>query len=242
MIKSLEYTWLNWGINSDRRKSLVFSFGGFHLLSSQENETNSINVGLRCKLGSKFNISVSSNYKKSKKYSQWVTKLKDSVKTNTYGMRYIFGALDQKTISLSIRLNWIFSTKLSLQAYLQPYISVGFYNNFKELAYPKSYDFIVYGKGVSKILKSNNGYSITPNDGGKPFSINNPDFNYKSLRGTIVFRWEYITGSSLYLVWTQNRADHTNPGNFNFNRDFADMIKAPGDNIFMLKFTYRFKI
>ncbi|MCP5108887.1 MAG: hypothetical protein GY950_36225, partial [bacterium] len=49
-------------------------------------------------------------------------------------------------------------------------------------------------------------------------------------------------GSTLYAVWTQNRADYANPGDFRFGRDFRNLLKAPGDNIFMVKFTYRFKM
>jgi len=67
-------------------------------------------------------------------------------------------------------------------------------------------------------------------------------FNYKSLRGTIVLRWEYRPGSLLYLVWTQNRADYANPGDSRFGRDFGNLLTAPGDNIFMVKFTFRLKL
>ncbi len=242
MMKRQDYTWFDWGINSDRRKSMVFSFGGYHRISNWGNKTNSMNLSLKWKPGSKFNVTVSSSYRLGKEDSQWITNLEDSVKTETYGTRYIFGELDQKTLSFSIRLNWIFSPKLSLQAYIQPYISVGAYNRFKELAMPKTYAFNVYGEEDSQISNSEDGYNIVPGDGGDSFSIDNPDFNYKSLRGTVVLRWEYITGSALYLVWTQNRSDYENPGSFDFGRDFSGMVKAPGDNIFMLKFTYRFKI
>jgi hypothetical protein len=31
----------------------------------------------------------------------------------------------------------------------------------------------------------------------------NPDFNYKSFKLNAVFRWEYMPGSDLYIVWTQ---------------------------------------
>ena len=34
----------------------------------------------------------------------------------------------------------------------------------------------------------------------------------KSLRGTVVLRWEYLPGSLFYFVWTQNRADYANAG------------------------------
>ncbi len=84
-------------------------------------------------------------------------------------------------------------------------------------------------------------YTVDP-DGAAgpaaPFSFGNPDFNYKSMRGTVVFRWEYRPGSLIYFVWTQNRADYANPGNLRLWRDLGDLFSAPGDNIFLLKISY----
>ena len=38
------------------------------------------------------------------------------------------------------------------------------------------------------------------------FSFDNPDLNVTSLRGNAVLRWEYRPGSTLFLVWQQQRA------------------------------------
>jgi hypothetical protein len=37
------------------------------------------------------------------------------------------------------------------------------------------------------------------------FSIPYEDFNVRSWRSNLVFRWEYRPGSTLYVVWQQNR-------------------------------------
>jgi hypothetical protein len=86
-------------------------------------------------------------------------------------------------------------------------------------------------------------YTVDPDGPGPsgPFSFSNPDFNLKSLRGTIVLRWEYRPGSTIYFVWTQNRADFANPGDFSFGRDFGDLLGASGDNIFLFKINFRFE-
>jgi hypothetical protein len=62
------------------------------------------------------------------------------------------------------------------------------------------------------------------------------------MRGTVVLRWEYSPGSTFYAVWTQNRADYTYPGQFDFSRDIQALFSAPGDNIFLIKVNYRFKL
>lgn len=237
-----DYTWFDWGIFSDRRKPLVISFGGYHLTGNWGRTTNTGSISFEWKPSSNFYISVTPGYEHVLNNSQWVDNIEDPVMIDTYGVRYVFGDLNQKTVSCSIRLNWIFSPKLSLQAYIQPFISVGAYTNLKEFARPRSYDFNIYGINGSSISYVEEEYRIDPGNGGAIFYISDPDFNYKSLRGTVVLRWEYRPGSTLYLVWTQNRADNENPGDFSFGRDLGHMFKASGDNIFMLKFTYRFKI
>ncbi|MBN2346725.1 MAG: carbohydrate binding family 9 domain-containing protein [Candidatus Aminicenantes bacterium] len=237
-----QYDWIDWGIWSNSRKPLVLSFGGYHLLSNWGRSTHVGAFTLQWKPAANFNVSFSPDYEVSKNPAQWLANVEDPVKSDTYGTRYVFGNLDQKTLSCSIRLNWIFSPRLSLQGYIQPFIAVGAYDGFKELRRPRSYDFIDYGTGTSIIALDDGKYVIDPGDGGAPLTLDDPDFNYKSLRGTVVLRWEYRLGSTLYLVWTQDRADYQDPGDLSLGRDLGSMLRAPGDNIFMLKFTYRFKI
>ena len=46
----------------------------------------------------------------------------------------------------------------------------------------------------------------------------------------------------LYLVWTQKRAGYAHPGDFELWRDLGDIFRAPGENIFMIKLSYRFEL
>ncbi len=148
--------------------------------------------------------------------------------TPTFGHRYVFARLEQRVVSAEIRLNWTFTPRLSLQAYLQPFIAVGAYSRFKELARPAKYEYNLYGENSSTVEEAGGGYTIDPDGTGpaSPFTFGNPDFNVKSLRGTVVFRWEYLPGSLIYLVWTQNRADYAKAGVLNLRRDFSDLLGA----------------
>ena len=97
---------------------------------------------------------------------------------------------------------------------------------------------------IDKSLNSNGRieYSLDP-DGEGPSEveiINNPDFNYISLRGNAVLRWEYMPGSALYLVWTQSREEVEPVGDFYFMRSFDNLFNLRPDNIFMLKLSYWF--
>jgi len=172
----------------------------------------------------------------------------DALMTATYGRRYVFGRIDQKVLGSDIRLDWTFTPKLTLQAYLQPFIAVGRYERFKELAAPKTFSYHTYGESGASTISydgASDAYTVDPDGPGgeaAPFTFGNPDFNYKSLRGTVVLRWEYRPGSLLYFVWTQNRADYANPGDLRLGRDLGNLFSAPGDNIFLLKVSYRWNM
>ena len=235
---------IRYSISSDNRKPLVYSLGGHYRWHPNEAYNWSLNGGFRWKPSSNFSLSISTGYMYRRSTGQWIQRIIDPLKLATYGVRYVFSDIHQKTLPIEIRLNWTFNPRLSLQAYVQPYIAVGDYFQFKELAAPYTFHFVPYGQGNSTLKYENGLYRADP-DGAGPassFSFYNPDFNYKSLRGTVVLRWEYRPGSALYLVWTQNRSDYSNPGDLRFGRDIESLFSAQGDNLFLLKFTYRFTI
>ncbi|MCI4445172.1 MAG: carbohydrate binding family 9 domain-containing protein [Candidatus Aminicenantes bacterium] len=228
-------------LDSDSRKKFVFyGTADYTWIKQKQNEWD-VSFGLRWKPKPNFNLSIAPEFGKKFNETQWITSVSDPLMIATYGRRYIFGRIDQTVVASEIRLNWIFTPQLSLQVYLQPYIAVGKYDRLKQLNRPRAYDYLIFGQAPSTISFQDGYYFIDP-DGPGPaasFSIYNPDFNYKSLRGTIVLRWEYRLGSLLYLVWTQNRADYSHPGDFSLGRDLGDLFTAPGDNVFLIKVTYR---
>lgn len=232
-------------LSTDARKSVVFGING---TTYQRPTIDSVswNAGfsVRWKPRSNFSLSAGPGYYYRRTAYQWIRRVDDSLMAETFGARYIFGKLEQKVLSAEIRLNWIFTPKLSLQAYLQPYLAVGVYDEFKELAKPKSMSYNTYGENGSTVGYAGGVYTIDP-DGAGPadaFAFYNPDFNFKSMRGTVVLRWEYLPGSVLFFVWTQNRTDFANPGDLQLGRDLGDLFTAPGDNIFLFKFSYRWNM
>ncbi len=177
--------------------------------------------------------------------SQWIGAFSDPTATMTYNKRYVFAQLDQKLVGAIIRTDWIINPHLSVQIFLQPLIASGNYTDFKALKEPKTYNFLKYGDDGSTLetVTTSSGdiiYKLDP-DGSGPAQtkvIGNPDFNYISLRGNAVLRWEYMAGSTLYLVWTQTREDYNPVGEFRFGRSVEDMFSVHPDNIFMIKLTY----
>lgn len=231
----------NLNVSSDSRKNWVANAGIGTYFTEKSYNWNAF-VGLEFRPLSNVMISVSPQLSRNFEFTQWVNAYEDVLATNTYGKRYVFAEMDQTTVSASIRVDWTFTPDLSLQLYMQPLISSGDYTNYKELKRPKSYDFLVYGTEGSTFNPLN--YEADP-DGNGPipsFKVDNRDYNYVSLRGNAVLRWEYLPGSVLYFVWTQSRAFSEEVGDFQFGNSFNRMFDASPDNIFMVKLTYWFNM
>ncbi|HVO72765.1 MAG TPA: DUF5916 domain-containing protein [Ignavibacteriaceae bacterium] len=222
-------------LGSDSRESWVLSTNGN---TYQSKDQNWWNTGFTIEYKPSSNISVSINpfLEGNIQYAQYVDVFDDPYAVNTYGKRYLFAEMNQKTFGAGIRLNWTFTPKLSLQVYMQPLISCADYNHFKELAAPRTYSFDKFD--ISS--EDNATTRIDPDKSGpaSEFSFDNPDFSYKSLRGNAVLRWEYLPGSVVYFVWTQTRSDSEDMGIFRFNHSVDRLLDAHPDNIFIVKFTY----
>jgi len=235
---------LSFNLESDSRRPLVLSLESYCTRIPQDGYEWLAEFSWRWKPRPNFSLSFGPILGQEVTNIQWVKKVSDSLMVSTYGQRYIFAHLDRKTLAAEIRFDITFSPRLTLQAYLQPFIAVGKYSSFRELSRPRSYEYHIFGQKDSTIEFKEGTYVVDPDGVGpaSPFSFSNPDFNFKSLRGTVVFRWEYLPGSLLYFVWTQNRYDTSHPGDLFLRRDLGDLLTAPGDNIFLLKISYRWAL
>ncbi|MBN1153582.1 carbohydrate binding family 9 domain-containing protein [candidate division KSB1 bacterium] len=228
-------------MHSDNRKKWVFEMETFGYVSNSGSWFRGVRFGLEYKPASNMSISVSPLYEYNHDDTQWIDNFEDPTANETYDHRYVFSQLDQHTFAASIRMDLIFNPTMSFQVYAQPLICSGQYFDFKELSTPGSYKFNHYGQDDNSVISIyDNEYYIDPDGEGlaNSISFSNPDFNYKSLRGNAVFRWEYKPGSVLYLVWTQSRAESEEIGDFKFRRSLSRMLNTVADNIFMLKLNY----
>ncbi|MBI4810518.1 MAG: carbohydrate binding family 9 domain-containing protein, partial [Ignavibacteriales bacterium] len=194
--------------------------------------------GITCRIGTDITRGITT--------AQWISDdsnpIIDSTATATFGKRYLFSRLDHIELSARIRLDWTFTPRLSLQLFLQPLISVGKYYAFKELAKAGTFTFNRYGENNSTIeyIDSTDSYLVDPDGTGlRTFTFSNPNFNYKSIRLNAVLRWEFLPGSTAYVVWTRSGEYSGDIGDFKFGRDFGNLLKAPDhEDIFMIKIAY----
>ncbi len=224
-------------LSSDSRKNFVMNFGSGTYWTHYSNQWY-LNSEVDINPSPNISLSIIPELDRTDDNAQWVNSYSDPYAVATFGRRYVFATFHQTTLSAGIRLNWTFTPQLSLQLYAQPLISAGNYSSFKELAKPRTYSFNIYGQGNSTF--NQNTYSVDPDGAGpaQSFTIDNPDFNFVSLRGNAVLRWEYAPGSVVYLVWTQTRSDQESIGEFQLNHSFNRIWTLHPDNIFILKFTY----
>jgi hypothetical protein len=228
---------IDWEITTDVRKDVDLDVSSF-MYKDRETSWN-LYAMLDVKPSRNISLSFGPGLERNVDFLGWVGSFVDPAAAATYGKRYVFALLNQTTLSATIRLNWTFTPELSLQLYVQPLVSAASYRNFRELARPRSYDYLEYGTAGSSISLQDGAYTVLPAGGtSTPFTFSNPDFNLKSFRGNAVLRWEYLPGSTLYLVWTQTRSQYDVTGDFQINHSLGQMMDIRPDNIFMVKLSY----
>jgi hypothetical protein len=174
--------------------------------------------------------------------THFITSAADPLATKTFGGRYVFARLDQTTVGADLRLDYSVTPALSFQVYVQPLVSSGRYTRYRELARAGSYEFLVYGQGGSTVDLVR---GVVDPDGAGPapaIGVGHRDFTLRSLRGNAVLRWEYVPGSSVYLVWTQDRFGEDPEGRFDLSPSLSALSRTPASNIFLVKVSHHFEI
>ena len=199
-------------LETDQRKPVNFEVFAQGFTDGKGTSEFSTGPSMSWRPRSGVSMSASLNYSKGRNDSQWIENR--AVGTATH---YVFGHLDQKTLSLTARVNYTLRPTLTLEIYAAPFVSAGAYSKFKELK---------------------NGRAAAYEDRYAPYAYAaSPDFNYRAFRSTSVLRWEYRPGSALFVVWQQGREDFINDGHFQFGRNLGDLFGTPSTNTFLVKFS-----
>jgi len=187
----------------------------------------------------RFLFSATPNYLRAISPRQYLTTFTGGGPAATYGSRYVFARIDQSTFLMQLRANYTIGPDLTLELYGEPFAASGRYYGLGELAAPRTFNLRDYGTSGTTIARNAAGdYTITDNGGADTLRISNPDFNILSFRSNAVLRWEWRRGSTLYLVWAQNRFGFQPIARLVGFRDLADSFGAQGDNFFALKVSY----
>jgi hypothetical protein len=135
---------------------------------------------------------------------------------------YVIGRMKQDLVSLTARVDLAITPALTLQVYAQPFISGGSFSNYRK---------VVDGRAARYADRFASYYDY-PRSGGSA------DFNFKQFRSTTVLRWEYLPGSALFLVWSQDRTNEDDAGAVRVGSNTRALFNTAGENVLLLKASY----
>ena len=223
LIKNPPGWWVYTRLATDSRKIVQLELNPiFSWDDDKRSYAHNVQLRLRIRVASNIEVTLGPRYNYQMRDAQWVKQVEQN-HNGQMKKHYVYGELKSRTLDFTTRANVSFTPTLSLQFYVQPFITIGDYADFKELIEPKSYQF-------------------------KPYPLNeNLDFHQRSLRSNIVLRWEFRPGSTLFLVWSQSREaalESVQEADLEFRplHRLGSSFTDEGKNIFLIKCRYWFGV
>ncbi len=233
------FFWNN--IGTDNRKKIRFNFGhsGSKAVDNSRNFYN-VRMGISYQPLDALRISVNPSYNINNDKLQFV----ENVEVGNE-IKYINANIEQRTLSMSLRVNYTVNPDFTIQYWGQPFVSRGRYSNFKSVINAQASNFndrFVQYDNTQITLDDNNGVYNVIEDGNTAFSFGKPDFSFVQFRSNLVVRWEYIPGSEVFLVWSQGVTGSGDPAEGLFRNLDNQILGQEKDNTFLIKATYRFRL
>jgi hypothetical protein len=161
----------------------------------------------------------------------------------TYGQRYIFSFIERSTLSTRFRLNYAFTPNFTVEGYAEPFAASGRFYDYGELSAARSAEQRVYGAvGTGTTVQVNTDGTRTVRDGASTLVLPALDFNRLSFRSNLVLRWEWLPGSTAFLIWQQNRTGQDPVGRLIGAGDLLDATRTAGDNFLVAKVSWLFGV
>ncbi len=204
----------NAGLGSDDRKKFFFRLNGHLERSGDGSYGRAMGMELNFRPATNLLLQLEPAFARSHDYTQYVTAYDDPTAKATYGRRYVFADLEQHSFEIATRADWTLTPQLSFQLYLQPFVAAGDYHDDHALSAARTRDYVPVAQSGDS------------------------DFNFRSVRGSAVVRWEFRPGSALYVAWNENRAGTAPIGNFRIGRDLRAIPGSPSHDVFMVKVSY----
>ncbi|NUQ19414.1 MAG: carbohydrate binding family 9 domain-containing protein [Gemmatimonadaceae bacterium] len=230
-------------LGTDQRRPVVVRLDGGTGGGADGGHTDRVGVSVIIKPASNLRLVVGPTYARDFTPAQFVTTYADTGARAMYGRRAVFAELTQRTLSMETRAAVTFTPTLSFELYAQPFVATGAYSRFSEYVRPRSLDRRAFASSEITIEEVDRrgvplSYRLAPVGTGVTNVFGNPDFNFRSLLGNAVLRWEYRPGSTLFVVWNQTRNDFDQTGRFDFVTERRALLHRNPDNVFLVKMNY----
>ena len=207
------------GFNADSRKMVAPSFW-VNLWFTDEGKTHgsSLSPSVNLRLSTRLQASIGAGLSRDHNHTQWYDNITDANSVT----HYTFAHLDQRTLSLSTRLNFTATPDLTFEFYGQPFISKGRYTDIREVS--ATPDAASYEARFQQ-------YRLPPD------AVT--EFHFARLRTNAVLRWEYSPGSTVFLVWAHGRQANVDAyPERSWARDYREIFELHPDNTFLIKVAY----
>jgi len=205
IIKDEAWNSFDFWFRTDRRKRIIlrpsFNYSEGSLRGS--GRRYGLQITLRPTDYINFSIESSNEYKPGS--MQWVGIVEDE-----NGPNIIYSNVLRKQTNTELRLNIAFSSKMTFEAYYQPFKVEMDYKDYNRLVREKSFDLEPYNYGTDK------------------------DFKIDNRVGTFVFRWEYLPGSLIYAVYNLNDNNYYSYQDGKWNPSQSNSLFIKIDRFFQL--------
>ena len=205
IIKDEAWESINFWFRTDRRKKVMlrprlnFDRGSLRGLGRRY----SLDIILQPTDYINFSMEFSSEHKPGS--MQWVGIVEDEK-----GPNIIYSNVLRKQTNMEFRLNVAFSSKMTFEAYYQPFKVHMDYEDYSRLVREKSFDLEPYNYTKDK------------------------DFKIDNHVGTFVFRWEYLPGSLIYAVYNLNDNNYYSYQDGNWSPSKSNSLFLKIDRFFQM--------
>ena len=206
------------GVNGDSRYKIVPSMW-VNLSFDDEGRSSSVSLSpsLTFRFSTRMQANLGVNYSSGESNTQWF----DNFTVNGI-THYTFARLDQRTVSMNMRLNYTATPDLTVEFYGEPFVTTGTFSDFRET--------------------SSTPGAANYQDRFVPYTVpadSRTGFNFSQLRTNTVLRWEYRPGSTLFLVWAHGRQASENRNlDRTWQKDYRELFEEHPDNTFLIKVAY----
>ncbi len=196
-----------------------------------------VNTGVAVRAGSHVGFSLHPGWSRSVDPRQFYGTLPGGPDA-TFGTRYIFSRLERSELYARARVDLALTPDLTVEIHAEPFASSGDYLDFGELVEASGDSVRVYAEDGATIEPGDYG-SLLVRDRNGTFTLWPTPFNVRSFRSSAVVRWEWQRGSTVHLIWQQNRWGYEEHGTLVEPRALVDALRDSGENILTVKVTWR---
>lgn len=199
--------------STDPREAVVAAVYGIWAKDNRRATSSSASVELELKLSSNATLDLTTTHSRTMNELAWFTNWSDS--TISPGLMSLFGDRSTETWDITTRGTFVFARDLTLQVYFQYFNAKFKYENSARMVSPDG--FVPYAP---------------------PFGL--PVTNNLYFNSNVVLRWEYLPGSTLYLVWSQGRNGSLGTFDTPLGDNLSNTFLIPATNVLLLKISYWF--